>query len=202
VPDTPQDVPMGSLAFIASLVGSLAWPVFVLALVCIIWFSLPNEARLNLTSRIREIGAHGVKFDQIQEEQARSQIARASGAIVNSPSGSAAGSIDWSGTAHGTAAPDPDEPDEPREMDTQALRETQRLITAAARWGWIRAGRDTAQFPYPLVTWDKDGARIVATRDFSPGETVTFAAGSFIDPNTGKPNTSARSIIIEDVDPL
>ncbi len=47
------------------------------------------------------------------------------------------------------------------EVDQQRLR-TERLIVAAAKWGWIRAGRDAVDFPVPLVTWDEDGAKLHA----------------------------------------
>lgn len=83
-----------------------------------------------------------------------------------------------------------------------ALFETQQLIAASAKWGWIRAGRDPAELPSPFVTWDKSGAKIVGTRRVNPSDTVIYAAGSFIHPNTGKPNTTTCSMTVRDVDPL
>lgn len=34
------------------------------------------------------------------------------------------------------------------------------LIEAAARWGWVRAGRATADFPAISVAWTPEGAKI------------------------------------------
>lgn len=53
-----------------------------------------------------------------------------------------------------------------------------------------------------MVTWDTSGAKIIGTRLINPGDTITYATGSFVDPNTGRANTLARSMTVGDVDPL
>ncbi len=175
---------MGWMTFVSSLVGSLAWPAAVFGLVCIVWFGLPKVSREKLLDRLREAGPGGVKFDKAELKQAVGEVRQASAATIT-------GTGTRSLTDHSTEAA------EPAEMDTKTLNETQRLIAAAAKWGWIRAGRDAEDFPYPLVTWDKDGARIVGSKSVNPGDTVTYAPGSFIDPNTGKPNRSAHSVNVD-----
>lgn len=202
---------MGWMSFVANVIGSLAWPVIVLLLVCIIWFSVPKETRVELVERLREAGPGGVKLDQ-QLNRANGEITQASAALIHDvtiaplpASAAASGSATVTVTATGTAEADEPrtaDPDEPPEMDNRTFYETQRLIAAAAKWGWIRAGRDSAEFPYPMVAWDKDGAKIVGTRMVNPGDSLLFAAGSYIDPNTGKPNTSTRSMTVFEVDPI
>lgn len=178
----------------ASLVGSLAWPVAVVVLVCIIWFSAPAEVRKDLLRRLRKAGPSGVELDAASKE------------ITAASQGAAQGGLSWTGVAHGSKSELASMPTAKAALevsDTKVLRDTQRLIDAAARWGWVAAGSDPYEFPHPLVTWTRDGAKIIGSRvGLNAGDTVTFAPGSFIDPNTGKPNRKSYSILWQASDDL
>lgn len=65
---------MGWMAFIGSLVRSLAGPVTAIALVCVIWFSLPEGTRERLITRLREVGPGGAKFDQAKLDEASGEV--------------------------------------------------------------------------------------------------------------------------------
>lgn len=174
-------------ALLASLVGSLAWPVAVIVILCIIWFPAPAEVRKDLLRRLRKAGPSGVELDAAGQQ------------ITAASHSTAQGALTWSGVARGSnreIPPAPPVDDSPEEMDTKMLRDAQHLIDAAAKWGWVAAGREPNDFPHPLVTWTRDGAEIIGSRvGLNAGDTITFAAGSFVDPNTGKPNRKAHTIL-------
>jgi hypothetical protein len=181
---------MGWEELLASLVGSLAWPLTIIVIVCIIWFSAPAEVRKDLLRRLRKAGPSGVELDAASQQ------------ITAASHSTAQGALTWTGVARGSnreIAPVPPAQDGPEEKDTKMLLDTQRLIDAAAKWGWVAAGREPNDFPHPLVTWTKDGAKIIGSRvGLTAGDAITFAAGSFIDPDTGKPNRKAHTILWQD----
>lgn len=171
---------MGWEALLASLVGSLAWPITVLVLVLVIWFSAPSDVRKDLLRRLRKAGPSGVELDAASKQVTEASQATAHGAVTLTGIAHA--------STHGVAGAQTAQED-PEETDTEALRSTQQLIDAAAKWGWVAAGGEPKQFPHPLVTWTSDGAKIIGSRvGLNAGDTVTFAPGSFIDPKTGKPD--------------
>lgn len=133
-------------------------------------------------------------LDKAQLDTASTEVTKASGALTaEAVSGTTA-----SATAelHGSSRPD-----QPVEMYTKTLADTQWLIAAAPKWGWIRAGREASEFPHPIVTWDRDGAKIDGTWTVRP-DSISYAPGSYTDPNTGQPNRSARSVSLGEVHPL
>jgi len=162
---------VGVLQFVASLIGSLAWPCTILVLVLTIWFSAPKENRNDLLRRLRKAGPNGLELDEAERE-----IEAATGPPISG------GNSDLT-----------DDLSDDLPYDDAMRRKMEALIEAAARWGWVRAGREAAEAPMPLVAWSARGATIVRRSGqvgVNPGDTLTFAVGSFTDANTGRPNTA------------
>ena len=57
--------------------------------------------------------------------------------------------------------------------DVPLLRQMDKTIDAAARWGWIKAGGKAEDFPHPVIGWAPNGARILfSKKGLNPGDTV------------------------------
>lgn len=161
------------MEFVAALVGSLAWPFVVGVLALVVWLSAPPTTRAGLLGRIRKAGP-------VELSEAAADVTAATNPQV--------------GRAPSHAPEEESPTHDGLPFDPNIRRHMDSLIEAAARWGWVRAGRAVDDFPRPLIAWTPHGATIVRTsghRAVSEADTVTFAAGSFIDAHTGRPNTAA-----------
>lgn len=162
---------MGWREFAANVIGSVAWPLTVLGVVLTMWFASPKADRAALLRRLRKAGPSGVELDQAAAEVA-----------------TAVQPIREAVTAHGTLAATP-------MTDAQVQRQISRLIDAAARWGWIRAGGNPDEFIHPIVAWSEGDAVIVGAKfHLNPGDSVMLAPGSFVNPRTGRANKQAYVI--------
>jgi hypothetical protein len=149
----------------------VAWPLTVPALGLTVWFGSPKQDRAGLLRRLRKAGPSGVELEQAEKEIATA-VQPVHDAITRSDEGTRTASD-----------------------DAQIQRRMSQLIDAAARWGWIKAGRSRDEFPHPIVAWSDHDAIIVASNlKLNPGDTVSLATGSFVNPRTGRANASSYTI--------
>ena len=167
---------MNWFGFGASVIGSLVWP----CLVALMWFSISKDQRADLLDRLRKIGPSGVEL-----EEASQSLTAATGsppvreAIRRASRGSAITESPVPGVRTGTEPKRPDDAGDDavtrltNTYDVPLLRQMDKTIDAAARWGWIKAGGKAEDFPHPVVGWGPNGARILfSKKGLNPGDTV------------------------------